>query len=81
MEHLGAQQSTATTGARNQKIVEGCLAWQVGTGGQLRMRRVNVEEDDVAKTGRMAKYLEHLGAQQSTATTGATAAPLENRAP
>ena len=24
---------------RNQKIVEGCLAWQVGTGGQLRMRQ------------------------------------------
>ena len=22
---------------RNQKIVEGCLAWQVGTGGQLRI--------------------------------------------
>ena len=44
------------TSFTDQKIVEGWLAWQVGTGGQVSSGcGKNVEEDGLAKTGRMAK--------------------------
>ena len=39
------------------------------------------EEDGLAGQVALTSSLEHLGAQQSTATTGAKAAPLENGAP